>query len=297
VLHRQNLDAIEDILLLAEELGAQRLELANTQYYGWAVVNQAALMPTREQLERGEEAVKRTRERLGRSSTSCGCCRLLRGLPSVHGRLGHDAIVVARTGTRSRASGDVDPRLDLPSVRDRSLEWIWPSRTRSRASGHRLDAGAVQLLPARPAGAGFRGCRCQALRDRRRRVRDRSRLRYRRTTTSSVAARDAAQSDDFTYRTMRRRPACDGGGRGQGAARDYGSLRAVATSTSTSTRASSSASSAERAGKTTTIRMLTTLLRPTAARRAWRPRRARRTARGAAPASASSSRRRRSTST
>src|SRR3954453_14676963 len=54
VLHRQNLDRIEDILLLAEELGAQRLELANTQYYGWAVVNQGALMPTREQLERGE---------------------------------------------------------------------------------------------------------------------------------------------------------------------------------------------------------------------------------------------------
>src|SRR4051794_25652245 len=65
VLHRQNLDRIEDILLLAEELGAQRLELANTQYYGWAVVNQQALMPTREQLERGEEAVQRFRARVG----------------------------------------------------------------------------------------------------------------------------------------------------------------------------------------------------------------------------------------
>src|SRR3954468_24614283 len=37
VLHRQNLDRIEEILVLADELGAQRLELANTQYYGWAV--------------------------------------------------------------------------------------------------------------------------------------------------------------------------------------------------------------------------------------------------------------------
>src|SRR3954449_6947039 len=65
VLHRQNLDRIEEILQLTEELDAQRLELANTQYYGWAVVNQQALAPTREQLERGEEAVKRFRERVG----------------------------------------------------------------------------------------------------------------------------------------------------------------------------------------------------------------------------------------
>src|SRR5918911_4289976 len=64
VLHRQNLDRIEEILALTEELGAQRLELANTQYYGWAVVNQQALLPTRDQLERGEQAVQRFRERV-----------------------------------------------------------------------------------------------------------------------------------------------------------------------------------------------------------------------------------------
>src|SRR3954454_142919 len=65
VLHRQNLDRIEEILELTEALGAQRLELANTQYYGWAVVNQQPLIPTRAQLERGEEAVRRFRERVG----------------------------------------------------------------------------------------------------------------------------------------------------------------------------------------------------------------------------------------
>ena len=43
VLHRQNLDRIEELLELALDLGAQRLELANTQYYGWAVPNQEAL--------------------------------------------------------------------------------------------------------------------------------------------------------------------------------------------------------------------------------------------------------------
>src|SRR5918911_3132933 len=63
VLHRQNLDRIEELLDLALGLGAQRLELANAQYYGWAVSNQDALMPSREQLRRGEEAVERFRAR------------------------------------------------------------------------------------------------------------------------------------------------------------------------------------------------------------------------------------------
>src|SRR5919198_1702051 len=65
VLHRQNLDRIEEVLELTLELDAQRLELANTQYYGWAVPNQDALMPSRDQLERAEAAVHRFRERVG----------------------------------------------------------------------------------------------------------------------------------------------------------------------------------------------------------------------------------------
>ncbi|MGH9062005.1 MAG: radical SAM protein, partial [Acidimicrobiales bacterium] len=65
VLHRQNHDELAGIIELAESLGADRLELANTQYYGWAVINQEALLPTGEQLRRGEEAVKRFRERVG----------------------------------------------------------------------------------------------------------------------------------------------------------------------------------------------------------------------------------------
>src|ERR687898_3188015 len=65
VLHRHNLDRIQELLDLALDLGAQRLELANTQYYGWAVANQDAPMPSREQLRHAEEAVVRFRERVG----------------------------------------------------------------------------------------------------------------------------------------------------------------------------------------------------------------------------------------
>src|SRR6266446_4720143 len=44
VLHRANLDRIGDIIELAASCGADRLELANTQYYGWALENRQALM-------------------------------------------------------------------------------------------------------------------------------------------------------------------------------------------------------------------------------------------------------------
>ena len=55
VLHRLNIDHVEEILELAERMGAEYVELANTQYYGWAWLNRAQLMPTREQLRKAEE--------------------------------------------------------------------------------------------------------------------------------------------------------------------------------------------------------------------------------------------------
>jgi PqqA peptide cyclase len=68
VLHRANLDRIGQIIELAAELGADRLELANTQYYGWALENRAMLMPTREQVARAqaaaEEAMRRYRGKM-----------------------------------------------------------------------------------------------------------------------------------------------------------------------------------------------------------------------------------------
>jgi pyrroloquinoline quinone biosynthesis protein E len=64
VLHRGNLDHIEEILAMGERLGANRLELANTQYLGWALENRARLMPTREQLAVAYEAAERARARL-----------------------------------------------------------------------------------------------------------------------------------------------------------------------------------------------------------------------------------------
>src|SRR6185312_12580295 len=65
VLHRLNIDHVADILAMAERLGAEYVELANTQYYGWAWLNRTHLMPTRAQLQRAELATRQFRDRVG----------------------------------------------------------------------------------------------------------------------------------------------------------------------------------------------------------------------------------------
>ena len=75
VMHRQNLHQLPDIIQMSIDLDADRLEVANVQYYGWALKNRAALMPTVAQLDECTRIVEEARERLKgtarRSTTSC----------------------------------------------------------------------------------------------------------------------------------------------------------------------------------------------------------------------------------
>ena len=160
VLHRQNLDRIEELLELTLELGAQRLELANTQYYGWAVPNQEALMPSWEQLERAEGAVKRFRERVGpKVDVLWVLPDYFEDLPKpCMGGWGTTAMVVAPNGDVLPVPGRVDD--PGPRVRQRprpcaglDLERVRCLRALPR---HRLDAGALPELPARPPGGRLR---------------------------------------------------------------------------------------------------------------------------------------------
>ena len=64
VVHRGNIDRLEEVLDLAVQVGARRIEVAQVQYYGWALANRAAFMPTRAQLERATEVVAKAAERL-----------------------------------------------------------------------------------------------------------------------------------------------------------------------------------------------------------------------------------------
>ncbi len=64
VMHRQNLHQLADIIQMAVDLDADRLEVANVQYYGWALKNRAALMPTLEQIEETSKIVEEAQVRL-----------------------------------------------------------------------------------------------------------------------------------------------------------------------------------------------------------------------------------------
>ena len=208
VLHRQNLDRIEEVLALAEELDAQRLELANTQYYGWAVVNQQALMPTREQLERGEEAVQAFRERVGPK------VNVLWVLPDYYEDLpkpcmagwGRTVIVLAPNGDALPCQAATTiPDLEFPNVRDHSLEWIWnESDAFARFRGTDWMQEPCRSCPLGRQEEDFGGCRCQALRLTGDAAATDPVCRFSPHHATIVAAREAAQTDEFTYRTMRR---------------------------------------------------------------------------------------------
>ncbi|RGD57889.1 pyrroloquinoline quinone biosynthesis protein PqqE [Kitasatospora xanthocidica] len=161
VLHRLNLDDIDAIVDLGIAWGAVRIELANTQFYGWGLANRAALMPTRDQLDRAREAVERRRRRTG--------AELVWVVPDYFdgvakpcmGGWGAVSLTVAPDGRVLPCPAAYDLPLDLPNVRDHALAWIW-----SESSAFRAYRG-TDWLPEPCASCALRevdfgGCRCQA---------------------------------------------------------------------------------------------------------------------------------------
>jgi PqqA peptide cyclase len=163
VLHRHNIDRIARILDVAEELGADRVELANTQYYGWAWRNRAELLPSRAQLKRAEVVVRAAHARLK------GQMEIIYVVPDYYSR--YPKPCMGGWGRRQLTvvpNGDTLPcptahNLPLPraSVREHSLAWIWedsPLFRRFRGTDWMPD-------PCRSCDRrdlDFGGCRCQA---------------------------------------------------------------------------------------------------------------------------------------
>jgi pyrroloquinoline quinone biosynthesis protein E len=208
VLHRQNLDRIEELLALTLDLGAQRLERANTQYYGWAVTNQAALMPSWEQLQRAETAVQRFRETVGPKVT------VLWVLPDFYEQLpkpcmggwGRTAMVIAPNGEvmPCQAASTIDG-LTFANVRDHPLEWIWnESDAFARFRGTDWMQEPCRSCPLGRQTEDFGGCRCQALRLTGDAAATDPVCRFSPHHDRVVRAREAAQTDTFVYRTMKR---------------------------------------------------------------------------------------------
>ena len=126
-------------------------------------------MPTREQLERGEEAVQRFRERVGPEDARCsGCCPdFYEELPKpCMGGWGRTAMVVAPNGDvlPCQAASTI-PGLEFANVRERSLEWIWyESDAFKRFRGTDWMQEPCRTCPLDRQEVDFGGCRCQALR-------------------------------------------------------------------------------------------------------------------------------------
>ena len=128
VIHRLNIDHIDRIIEMAHGLGAEYVELANTQYYSWAFLNRAQLLPTREQLLRAEQETDRWREKLGDRM------RIFFVSPDYHearpkkcvNGWGNIFLTIAPDGTALPChTARMLPGLTFPNVRDMALKEIW----------------------------------------------------------------------------------------------------------------------------------------------------------------------------
>ena len=164
-MHRANIDRVTDLVALAFSLGAGRVEVAHAQYYGWALLNRAALMPTRAQVTRAMQDLERVRA-------------------EYEGRLVIDAVVPdyyarrpkpcmggwARRSLNVTPSGralpchaaETIPGLEFWSVRDHHLADIW-CNSPAFAAFRGTDWMQEPCRSCERRHIDFGGCRCQAL--------------------------------------------------------------------------------------------------------------------------------------
>ncbi|HXJ19840.1 MAG TPA: pyrroloquinoline quinone biosynthesis protein PqqE [Polyangia bacterium] len=164
VLHRGNIARVPELVELAERLGAIRLELANTQSLGWALVNRDALLPSAGEIERARQDAAAARERLR------GRMEILFVRPDYHAErpracmdgwarryllVAPDGVALPCHQARSIKT------LTWENVRDRPLAAIWED-----GPGFQAFRGEAWMPePCRSCderAADFGGCRCQA---------------------------------------------------------------------------------------------------------------------------------------
>jgi len=165
VVHRGNLDHLNELIGLAEDLQADRLEIAHVQYYGYAVENRDRLLPTRSQLEASIAIVEKARERLE------GKMRIDFVLPDYYARFpkacmggwGQGLILVDPAGRAMpcHAAG-VIPGMSFDSVEEHSLARIWEySGAFTRFRGDEWMREPCRSCERK--AIDFGGCRCQAM--------------------------------------------------------------------------------------------------------------------------------------
>jgi pyrroloquinoline quinone biosynthesis protein E len=164
VMHRQNLFQLADIIQMAVDLDADRLEIANVQYYGWALRNRAALMPTIGQIDETSRIVEEAEARLK------GILAIDYVVPDYYalrpkkcmGGWGRQFFNISPSGKILPChAAETITGLEFESVRDHSISWIWQnSEAFNRYRGTGWMPEPCQSCAYKEADYG--GCRCQA---------------------------------------------------------------------------------------------------------------------------------------
>ena len=165
VIHRRNIDRLPQMIDLAETLGAERVELANVQFYGWAFLNRAVLLPMREQVTRAREVATAAKARLA------GKIDIFYVLPDYYetrpkpclNGWGQRYLTINPIGDvlPCPTASSAIPDLRFENVRARALDWIWrESESFNRFRGTEWMPEPCRSCPQREIDFG--GCRCQA---------------------------------------------------------------------------------------------------------------------------------------
>jgi PqqA peptide cyclase len=164
VVHRQNLDHLEEMIEFIERLNPERVEIAHAQYYGWALANRAALLPTHAQLEKAVAIVADAEKRLA------GRIRIDSVVPDYYakypkacmGGWGRRLMLINPAGKVLPChAAEILPGLSFENVREKTLEWIW----QESSSFRRFRGQDWMPEPCRSCdrrSEDFGGCRCQA---------------------------------------------------------------------------------------------------------------------------------------
>jgi pyrroloquinoline quinone biosynthesis protein E len=165
VIHRRNIDRLPQMIDLTEGLGAERVELANVQFYGWAFRNRAALLPTREQVDYARHIATAAKTRLA------GKIDIFYVLPDYYetrpkpclNGWGQRYLTVNPIGDvlPCPTASSAIPDLRFENVRKHDLDWIWhESESFNRFRGTKWMPEPCRSCPQKEIDFG--GCRCQA---------------------------------------------------------------------------------------------------------------------------------------
>jgi PqqA peptide cyclase len=165
VIHRRNIDQIDEMLKIAESSSAARIEFANVQYYGWAFANRDSLLPTRAQLDQSLIQIKAAEDRLrGRIRIESVVPDYYAKYPkSCMGGWGRKLMLITPSGEALPChAAKVIPGLQFANVKDESLADIWRfSDAFQKFRGESWMQDPCKTCDRRTLDFG--GCRCQAL--------------------------------------------------------------------------------------------------------------------------------------